>query len=406
MTTLANFPHHDQRTEATKDGRPPENGNYDCVATSFACAIQYYTGQFVSGDELKDAEYGESYRNAGTALSQYVDQASDLARAKYGVTAVPLNGDPWTLVRYIHQEVDAGRPVEATIPSQWGLTRAQTAGGSTHCIVFFKTYNGGLVAMNPWGGFDHDGSDQYWADRLCENQVWSIRKEAQGALPSMPLDINTVKSFFQQQPNGNWYAPATKCVIMGGILGFYRTLPHQLGGLYFLGLPISGEIYPMSGVAVQLFERGVLVYDPSNKLDNPPAAGDVYFGHINSDLVVGRLASAMKAQLDAANANLAAAHNQVDSLSKQLDAAKSVAAGAQAQIDAANKAASNSQALAAQAQSDLKNAQAQVDSLNQALKDKQGEVDAAKAQLAAFSTQQTKAVAALKTLADALKEVA
>lgn len=34
---------------------------------------------------------GETYANSGTALRRYVDNATDLARKKYHVTAVPYN---------------------------------------------------------------------------------------------------------------------------------------------------------------------------------------------------------------------------------------------------------------------------------------------------------------------------
>ena len=182
LAVLPNFPFKDQLTEKSADGYPPENARFDCVATSFAAAIQYYDGGYVSGDELKDAEYGETYANAGTALRRYIDDATDLARAKYHVNCVPYNNNNtvW-LVGRIHTWLKQGYPVIATIPSQWGnaydmATLAQSP-FSTHVIVFFSE-EGGLTAMNPWGGFRHTGSDAYWQARLCDGQIWAVVKES------------------------------------------------------------------------------------------------------------------------------------------------------------------------------------------------------------------------------------
>lgn len=183
MATLPNFPMVNQLNDKPPDGNPPENARYDCVPASLAAAIMYYRGGVVSPDELKDAEYGETYANAGTALRRYVDDATDLARTKYHVTAVPYNNtNTIALVGRIHTWLKQGYPVIATIPSQWGTahdmaTLAQSP-FSTHVIVFYGEIAGGLVAMNPWGGFSHQGSDAYWQGRLCDGQIWAVVKES------------------------------------------------------------------------------------------------------------------------------------------------------------------------------------------------------------------------------------
>ena len=91
LAVLPNFPMVSQLDDHPTDNRPPENARYDCVPASLAAAIMYYDGGVVSPDALKDAEYGETYANAGTSLKRYIDDASDLARAKYHVTCVPYN---------------------------------------------------------------------------------------------------------------------------------------------------------------------------------------------------------------------------------------------------------------------------------------------------------------------------
>ena len=185
LHVLPNFPLVSQleAANAPPDGNPPENARFDCVPASLAAAIQYYTGQRVSPDALKDAEYGQTYANAGTALRRYVDDATDLARAKYHITCVPYNNTNtvW-LVGRVHTWLRQGYPVIATIPSQWATAHDMATLAhppfSTHVICFYGEIDGGLVSDNPWGGFAHSGSDAYWQGRLCEGQIWAVVKEA------------------------------------------------------------------------------------------------------------------------------------------------------------------------------------------------------------------------------------
>lgn len=181
MATLKNFPLKDQRTEKTSDGRPPENGNFDCVPTSLAAAIQYLTGREVNGDELKDAEYGEGY-TGGTALRNFFDQPNDRARSIYGVNAEPFNST--STVALIHQAriwLQQGFPVIATIPSAWGQAFSEKVLASppfpTHVVVFYTEDGKHMGAMNPWGGFLQAEDDAWWSKRLCYGQIWKIYKE-------------------------------------------------------------------------------------------------------------------------------------------------------------------------------------------------------------------------------------
>src|SRR5690348_11587831 len=179
LAVLPSFPMVSQLESSPPDGHPPENARYDCVPASLAAAIMYYDGGVVSPDALKDAEYGETYANAGTSLKRYIDDASDLARAKYHVTCVPYNNTNTIYLRgKIHTWLQAGYPVIATIPSAWNIGHPMDVLAhppfSTHVIVFYGEIAGGLVADNPWGGFKHTGTDAYWQERLCEGQVWAV----------------------------------------------------------------------------------------------------------------------------------------------------------------------------------------------------------------------------------------
>lgn len=186
MATLKNFPMKDQLKGESIDGRPAENMRFDCVDVAFAAAIQYLTGKPCTGDELKDAEYGESYKNAGTALWRYVDNQSDRARAVYGVSAEAFNStDTVALIHQARAWLRQGFPVIATIPSAWDTahTQAQLAkpGFSTHVVVFYTEDGKAMGAMNPWGGKLLAEPDAWWKDRLCYGQVWKIYKEKEVA---------------------------------------------------------------------------------------------------------------------------------------------------------------------------------------------------------------------------------
>lgn len=190
MATLANFPMKNQLTAPAgpldADGIN-DNPRFNCVDESLAAAIQYLTGKTVYGEELKDAEYGDKYQG-GTALRVYVDNATDRARAKYGVTAEAFNStDTTKLISQARAWIRAGYPVIVTIPSAWGTahTQAQLAkpSFSTHVVCLYSEFGGNskmassLTAMNPWGGVSQAEFDTWWKDRLCYGQVWRIYKE-------------------------------------------------------------------------------------------------------------------------------------------------------------------------------------------------------------------------------------
>lgn len=356
VTTLPNFPHKDQRSEATSDGRPPENGNYDCVPTSFAAAIQYFDGGYVNGDELKDDSYGEAYANAGTAMSQYVDSPSRRARAVYHVTADAENGDPGALVALIHSGVAGGFPVIATIPSAWGSTRAQLGwsdpanpGGFTHVVAFFAEDGGAhtLTAMNPWGGFDHSGSDQYWADRLCMNQVWKVHKEGPLMADGQPTGYY---GLVQTNDPQVWSCPSTSSIIGHGFLAHYQHLVGANGtnATEILGLPISNE-YGWNGVVRQDFERGYLLYDPKGT-----GAWSIFHGPAGADLkAAGQKISQLNDQVTGLNtqhtadqAALGQANAQVATLTAEVATLKAqTVAVPQALRDALAKLAGDADAM-------------------------------------------------------------
>ncbi len=121
---------------------------------------------------------------------------------------------------------------------------------------------------------------------------------------AVAIDINSpgVKNYFSQDTSGNWHSKNGN-VLIGGVLGFYK----RIGGLTDLGLPLTNEIVISSKpyATIQVFERGVIAYDPSHVIDHPPGSGDTYKAHIDSTRT---------------NPLLANLQNKVNDLQKQIDA--------------------------------------------------------------------------------------
>lgn len=104
-----------------------------------------------------------------------------------------------------------------------------------------------------------------------------------------------------------------------GILNYYRAN----NGILNLGVPRSDETSQMSGVAIQMFERGIVCYDPAHILDRPPGSGDVYLLHIDGGLgqqmIAQPLTGALQAQIVSLKAQLAQAQPAaVDALQGQI----------------------------------------------------------------------------------------
>jgi hypothetical protein len=126
MTVLAGFPMRDQKTERTEDGRPNENRFYNCVATSTADGAFWLTGEWHSGDKLKDGVYGEAWRDKGTAARDYVDYVASSTRRSQGHITRRDGKDQADLIVLIRRAIKAGHPTLITIPSNPGIRRRAT----------------------------------------------------------------------------------------------------------------------------------------------------------------------------------------------------------------------------------------------------------------------------------------
>ena len=102
----------------------------------------------------------------------------------------------------------------------------------------------------------------------------------------MTLSIADTNGLFTDLGGDVWRCAKNGLVVGHAILDFYRGVGSAPSfGLALYGLPRSNEIAvskSLTGVVLQVFERGVLYYDPAHVLDNPlGTAGAVYPAHID-----------------------------------------------------------------------------------------------------------------------------
>jgi len=105
----------------------------------------------------------------------------------------------------------------------------------------------------------------------------------------MIIDLNNkeVQNYFSAALGGVWVCKQTLKQLKGGILAKYVAYGNSdLCGLTFLGLPKTNEVpLDTAGNVFQVFERGILVYDPLSKYDSPAGhTGSVYAAHVDTNM--------------------------------------------------------------------------------------------------------------------------
>lgn len=171
MSHLAYIPAYINQNNDQQPGGPPDvNARNNCVAASIAWADESLKHETYYAEQVKDAVYGNSY------VGMTAEQAYEQWEQSQGVKLWSFSSNsPTALIAAVHSFLAQGFPVLVTMPSQWGIPiNQQPAGFTTHVGCAFSDDGGGIHVMNPWGGFDHYGSDDYWAARLCYNTVWPM----------------------------------------------------------------------------------------------------------------------------------------------------------------------------------------------------------------------------------------
>lgn len=119
----------------------------------------------------------------------------------------------------------------------------------------------------------------------------------------MPLQITDpwAAAYFKQVDNDHWLCPSKNLTVAFGILAYYR----QIQGAP--RLPVSAENYSIPNVVYQVFESGVIFYDPQNKLNlRGPGGGPCFLEFLDSDVVKSAAGlDSMQAQIKADDALIA-----------------------------------------------------------------------------------------------------
>lgn len=172
---LENYPTLNQNKEDPQHEYPDVNAGMDCVPTSIASALTWYTGTQYYGDEIIDAVYGPRYLG-GTAAQQYIDYCQ--AR---GIKLWHIDGNPVQLVDAIVRELQAGIPCLVTVPGHWNDPNAtnQNPGSVTHVMVTtgYDSNEQIIEVMNPWTGNFEEYSFDWFHVKLCYNQIWPLESE-------------------------------------------------------------------------------------------------------------------------------------------------------------------------------------------------------------------------------------
>jgi hypothetical protein len=189
---LDNYPMVDQLHEPTSDGLADENARMNCAFASYTSGVKflcYPNHQDVNGDYIKDhcPPYGQNYLGgaAGENIAPTVEKL-------YGVhTDIDRNSDRGVLLSGVIQQIDQRHPSVVTMPSAWN-SQVSKAGYNpnypdfpTHAGAAFG-YNPStseLLVMNPWGGFIHRGTYQYWIDRFCYMKTYRLSLLGAQAMP-------------------------------------------------------------------------------------------------------------------------------------------------------------------------------------------------------------------------------
>lgn len=305
MSELKNFPAIDQTHESTSDGNVDENANDNCVPASIAAILEYFTGSTFNGDELKDLAYGQGYQGLQDA-AMFVGIA-----ASHGVHMTQLYGTSAFITSQIHKEIQAGHAVLCYVGWDYDVS-------VPHAVAFFSERSGYLTAMNPWGGIYQERSDSDWQTRgvgFFYNTMWVFSGNDPQAQEATGVYLTDNNAFFQAYFT-RVDAQRIHCA-QHNLDVAYAILDHFLNTGGQMRLPVSAEFQIATNATAQVFESGIIVYDPKRVFDNPPLTGDCYFVKINGGVGQKLIARAL---LDPLNAQIATQLKELQDDAQQITA--------------------------------------------------------------------------------------
>lgn len=190
----------------------------------------------------------------------------------------------WVTISIEHEKYDASNASDLTpaqyaasyalqkrICQRWNIPmrQADASGGITGHFSVDPVNRSACPGTYNWSGlwayFSQPGATQSGDDDVA-----------------VSFDDPVMKTYFKFISSGKWQCLHNGFYIGGAIAAWYC----RYGGVAVFGLPISNELTNVvSGCVVQIFERGIVIYDPitngKRKFDNPPTTEACYLIHLD-----------------------------------------------------------------------------------------------------------------------------
>lgn len=137
------------------------------------------------------------------------------------------------------------------------------------------------------------GQGAGWVDFIAHGVDWSldptqlildarqhfIATGMEGEDDMLPITHPFAEAHFTKVAEDRWHCKTTNQDVAFGILDFYRSTGAAPR------LPLTGELHdPDHDVTYQVFEAGVIIFDPNHRLDHPIGFGSSYLLKLDSDL--------------------------------------------------------------------------------------------------------------------------
>jgi hypothetical protein len=210
----------------------------------------------------------------------------------------PFNGIPF--MAYLHlsavnPELVVGQPISTGHLIGWvggGNTEADYAGTRNPTgrnftnppfqssrvqvgVALMRGKEFGLTHFNQWPPVETELDP---TQIILEARQAPLGPPLEGGDDMLQISDPFAATHFTQIAPDRWRCATTNKDVFGGILSFYR----RIGGAP--RLPLTGEQHDVPNVTYQVFEAGVIVFDPHHALDHPTGFQDAYLLKLDSDL--------------------------------------------------------------------------------------------------------------------------
>lgn len=153
----------------------------------------------------------------------------------------------------------------------------------------------------------HFSIDPVNRSRCPGNYPWdALRAYLSKEVPNMlELSDAFAQAYFKDDGARGWLCPRTGHHIGGAILDYYRSIQGAPR------LPLTDEVKDVPGCAYQIFEAGMIIFDPNHVVDAPAGLGRCYMVKLSDSLPQKYLVQPVKDQLNNALAQIKVLQQQL-----------------------------------------------------------------------------------------------